>query len=169
MSAYIVEQNVVGFLIMVGIEYGIIDPHNAVAEARMLWLENQRSIHYRYDDSDDYGNVPDITKKEQLGEYEEFNPDQVIMSCGCYSYQSCEHPEWESSEAKCLVDKIKEEAIARGGCEKSCFKNRHLKWGAPEPKDIEEVKIPRGRPVIATLAIALVGLASALAATMLYL
>ena len=152
MSAYIVEQNVIGFIVKAGIEYGVIDPHNAVAEARMLWKENQNSIYARYGCGDDYGNIGDITKKSQLGSYVEYNPDQVILSCACYGYQSCEHDGWADSDAKKLIDAIKQEAIERGGNEEaSIVTDRRLKWGAPQPFDIEWVEIPRGQPVVASI------------------
>ena len=151
MSAYIVEQNVIGYIVRAGMEFGVIDSHNAVAEARMLWKENQNSIYARYGGGDDYGNIGEITKKAHLGTFPAIHPTQVIKSCHCYAYQSCEHEGWKTSEAKKLTDKIIAEAINRGGVEDPPFSQRCWKWGAPEPSRIEWVEIPRGEPVVASV------------------
>jgi hypothetical protein len=37
----------------------------------------------------------------------------VIKAADCLDYQSCEHPEWDKSEAKQLLDAIRAAAISK--------------------------------------------------------
>ena len=67
----------------------------------MLWLENYRSVNYRYSDSP--AEVPPrytfrLAKERELIE--------ELKAIHCYVYQACEHPAWADSEAKALCEAL---------------------------------------------------------------
>lgn len=73
---------------------------------RMLWMENLVSVAYRYPDDKD-GQRPGpggLTQAEIIG-YTYAVPRrrpsvvEALKLINCFSYQSCEHPGWEKSEA----------------------------------------------------------------------
>lgn len=59
----------------------------------MLWAENVRSVNYRYEEEE----------WEEVYQYTRFTLPlpavAVLKLIDCYEYQSCEHDEWETSEA----------------------------------------------------------------------
>lgn len=71
----------------------------------MLWAENRRSVNHRY--AEDEWEAPYVF--EHLG----INIDPLVVLDGlsCYEYQSCEHPAWETSEAKAFCDSLRASAI----------------------------------------------------------
>lgn len=74
---------------------------------RMLWGECARSVMYRYPDIADGGDWPgpaDFETEQVMGYTFQrlpgvVDPVVVLKALSCYEYQSCEHPEWRSSEA----------------------------------------------------------------------
>lgn len=62
-------------------------PDTALNLAVALSTENVRSINYRYSDREPWDAAP-------LGRTD------FEKAVGCLNYQSCEHPGWESSEAR---------------------------------------------------------------------
>lgn len=106
----------------------------AARVAQMLYEENVRSLRARY---------PDTTVSEWRGDspapeftardipslfYVGVNWVQVIKSCHCYEYQSCEHAEWEHSEAHAFISALMECAVHHvPGYEDA-------EWGAPSEK-----------------------------------
>lgn len=77
----------------------------------MLWAENRRSVDHRYDE----------TELEDCYDFEEYHgasrphgsidPVHVLSALRCYEYQSCEHPEWEASEAHAFCEALRQLAI----------------------------------------------------------
>lgn len=150
MSAYIVGQNVIGYIVNAGIHYGVIKSSEAVSKARMLWRENQISVHHRYGDQDDYGNIGNITKRLHLGHFgDEFDPYQVIVSCQHLEYQSCEHAGYRYSQADQLLNDIMTAVEERHGISREDERQGTI-WGAPEPAFMASLEIIRNRPVVAT-------------------
>lgn len=75
-----------------------------------LALENWRSVRYRYGAGDERP-APAPREGIQLAQFAELSPVEVIKACECLDYQSCEHPSYERSDAKRLIDTIKNAAI----------------------------------------------------------
>lgn len=72
----------------------------------MLVMENLSSIHARYPDTlaDPEGTPGPIAQYwQQLYEHEtpprKMGVVEALKALDCYEYQSCEHPEWDKSEA----------------------------------------------------------------------
>lgn len=65
---------------------------------RMVWRENLASVQYRYADESDVW-----MESVELYEYRapgcRVTVGDGMKALDCYEYQSCEHPEWEASEA----------------------------------------------------------------------
>jgi hypothetical protein len=80
---------------------------------KSLWAENMRSVAYRYpNDAPDELPGPISFEGEPTVEAYRFTRRRDITRIGAckaidsYSYQSCEHPEWETSLAKACVDQL---------------------------------------------------------------
>lgn len=150
MSAYIVDKNHIIYLVQASISARICDRHDRairwypaegadrhmtctdskqqVEVCNMLWAENLKSIRARYGDShegiDDAVTLYDYKEPHWL----DFNPLQVISSCDCLEYQSCETgPEWFKSEACAFLNALRKKAINAVVGMDEC------KWGAPAP------------------------------------
>lgn len=80
-----------------------------------LAFECWRSVRYRYPDGPLPGPIAfedsPVICDGRLRLYKSLTPVQVIKACDCLEYQSCEHPEWEQSEACKLLKAIREAAI----------------------------------------------------------
>ena len=108
MSAFIVSQKHIQYLITAAIDYQVI-VRDSEQTGQLLWDENVKSVNYRY---------PTDPQERYIYHHKPFcvppiNPIIVIKQCHCYAYQSCEHPEWETSEAKRLIDALEANAIRR--------------------------------------------------------
>ena len=71
----------------------------------MLWAENRLSVNHRYAENE--WEAPYIF--EHLGIH--IDPIAILDGLRCYEYQSCEHPGWETSEAKAFCDSLRANAI----------------------------------------------------------
>lgn len=87
--------------------FEVIDTETASRLGEMLVKENLSSIHSRYPDTiDNPENTPGPCEQYWLHEYT-FPPQtkslsvvQAFKAISCYEYQSCEHPEWSTSDAR---------------------------------------------------------------------
>jgi hypothetical protein len=98
--------------------------------ALMLASENAKSVAYRYKSNPSPVGVPsswpELTWKPC--------PIKVLKAIKCYEYQSCEHPEWETSSAKRFCDRLRDvatEALPEYG---------DAKWDITEFSDCERTK-----------------------------
>lgn len=73
----------------------------------MLWAENVRSVNHRYAE-DEWEEV-----YEYRGLMGQVDPIIVLNAINCYEYQSCEHPEWERSEAYAFIQALRAKMISR--------------------------------------------------------
>lgn len=82
-----------------------ITRENASKIGRILLKENERSVGHRYPDcKDDPTEMPGTCGQEAADYiYRRFEAPltavSIIKACDCLDYQSCEHDEWEQSEA----------------------------------------------------------------------
>ena len=105
MSAYVVGKGTIDVIVSALREWKIghgaiaglarLDPHEA---GKRLWRENVKSICYRYDDHTGMFDEAEI-EAYRFRELHNLKPGGVAKVVGCYDYQSCEHPEWEASDA----------------------------------------------------------------------
>ena len=58
-----------------------------------------------------YGDEPVAYEAQNL--YTALPAITIVAGCDCLAYQSCEYKGWESSDAKCLLDQIRDAAIRR--------------------------------------------------------
>lgn len=134
MSAFIVEQETIGFIVQAGISYGIIEREDALRTANMLWRENQKSIKSCYPNKKDFCKIGRFKSIGHLGTFKEFAPSQVRETINYFKYQSCEHNGWESSKSYCLIRIIRDKAMDRGGYKQGVV------WGSPAPVKITRIK-----------------------------
>ena len=147
MSAYMIDRNHVNYLVEAAMSYRLFgqnhshlrwrggelhagDYDQATKVGQMLWDENLKSILARYPDCS-LDNLPgpigeDFVYKHESRPHAVFEPPQIIMSCRCCDYQSCEHEGWEASEAKAFIDAL-EAAAAQ-----SVDGYDDAIWGAPK-------------------------------------
>jgi hypothetical protein len=149
MSAYIVDKQHIQYLIDAAMQSASCgafrwyhggewrelpkgDKERAAEIANMLWCENIKSVSHRYP-HESSATLPGPTETETIEPRDfhgirwlHFVPVQVAKACDCYDYQSCEHDEWETSEAKAFTDSLKESQWRRlPGYDDA-------EWGAPE-------------------------------------
>lgn len=73
--------------------------------ASMLHAENVKSVNYRYlQDAQEVAIVYGPSAPE-------LRPIEVIKAIDCLDYQSCGHPDWESSVANKLLKEIQSKAV----------------------------------------------------------
>lgn len=122
MSAWIVSKAHIDALVQEMVAREMIACDQATATGRELWEECRRSVAYRYP-NDRSGERPgpcDLTD-EAMAEYvfegveAPLHPEAIAYACGCFDYQSCEHPGWESSRAKALTDALEAKCLAEPG------------------------------------------------------
>jgi hypothetical protein len=108
------------------------DYEHAAQVANMLWRENIKSVSHRYP-HESSETLPGPINEQFVIEptdihcmWETFDPVQVLKALACYEYQSCEHPEWEDSEAFAFCKSLEKSAICvLPGYEEA-------EWGAPK-------------------------------------
>jgi hypothetical protein len=145
MSAFIVDRGHVRFLIDAGLRLPPrlyegntlswrgqeLTRENASAVGLMLWDECRRSVAYRYHDEPEADLPGPMSDGPRFGYAHspsplKINPLAVLKAISCYEYQSCEHPEWKSSEAHAFCDALRLCAI-------SCLPGyEEAPWGAPD-------------------------------------
>lgn len=131
MSAYIVEQNHIEYLVdalfsptndMIPYLHHDLALDKATPDkvGQLLWEENHRSVNFRYKEK---GETP---RFKYRGKCYASDPLQVIKSIHCYNYQTCEHPEWETSGVKKILGRLEHRI-------NSILTDGKI-WGAPEPQ-----------------------------------
>lgn len=84
----------------------------------MLWRENIKSVSHRYP-HESSATLPGprdcefVITESDFGcvlLWDHFDPAQVLKACDCFEYQSCEHDEWESSEAHAFIQSLRSSA-----------------------------------------------------------
>ena len=137
MSAFVVDRECIEYLVRAAQHYGVYwhwdgpngegitndirEPDAPVRIANVLWAECVKSVQYRYPDcqklTDLPGCIPDAEAGYELDRLRFFwgciKAVEVLSAIGCYRYQSCEHPEWEASEAYGFVEALQAWAIRR--------------------------------------------------------
>lgn len=84
----------------------------------LLIAANVGSVAYRYP-SDALDELPGPVERYYLEPYTYARPDvrpspvEGLAALDCYVYQSCERPDWQTSEACRLVDRLRERLIHR--------------------------------------------------------
>ena len=90
---------------------------NADEVGQVLLDECIKGVSYRYEDSPLTG-LPGRTDAEYLIPFQFYalgkqpKPIEIIKITQCYEYQSCEHTEWETSEARSFCKALIEHTIS---------------------------------------------------------
>jgi len=108
------------------------ESNDLVRVGNMLWDENRKSVCQRYQDTENLpgpaGENYTITPKDFSHPIQYPNPVQVLKARDCYIYQTCEHSEWEGSEAYAFICALTNRAI------KALPGYDEAEWGAPKAK-----------------------------------
>jgi len=81
-----------------------------------LWCTNVASVLHRYP-RDTPATAPGpigetyYYGKHRPAAHADWKMVQILKACHCYEYQSCEHPEWETSEAHAILAAIESAAV----------------------------------------------------------
>ena len=129
MSAFVVDRAHIRFLIEAALRFTgrfdkfrfgegkILTETNATEIGQLLWNENVKSVRTRY--PDDPFNLPGPIGEEPY-EYKHvpapmipIDALDVLSSSIGYEYQTCEHDEWDTSEARAFIQELKEWAIRK--------------------------------------------------------
>jgi hypothetical protein len=113
MSAWIPHKEHIDLLVKTTDVLGVHYDDDLSAIGQMFVDEVVKSVSYRYPGDDvQAGELPGPCDPYYLAPYAYadpgFMPDAAEMRqiVGCYSYQACEHPAWESSEANSICEAI---------------------------------------------------------------
>jgi len=136
MSAFVVSKSHINAIIQAGLnvqykpftwyhknedgelEHYQLTSSNADEIGQMLLDECVHSVQYRYE-GDTIANLPGPSNAEWLipFEWKPFvkmpTPVETIKNIHCYAYQSCEHPEWEASNAKDFCDALEHSIVSQ--------------------------------------------------------
>lgn len=112
----------------------------ADAVGSILWMENLRSIEARYPDTVGHPEkLPGTDGQDPRDGYRhapapagtKIDPAAVLKSIDCLEYQSCEHDGWKGSEARRILEAIRDCATkALPGYEAA-------PWGCPDAWDVD--------------------------------
>lgn len=88
---------------------------------RMLWLENLKSIEFRYPDTienHDYPGPIAFEGTETIADYRYAvsritSPLEILHRIDSYEYQTCEHDGWPASEAASFCESLRRKQIHR--------------------------------------------------------
>lgn len=124
-----------------------LDHMTADRVGAMLWTENVMSVRHRYADVGaalDLDNAPGpvgLTVEDVTGytfpvmSAPRVDAVGILKALACYEYQTCEHPEWPTSEAKAFCDVLRHYAInALPGYEDAEWEITRPAPKAPRPK-----------------------------------
>lgn len=131
MSAFVVDKAHINAIVRSGLavrykplrwyhdkEWRELTSDNASAVGQMLLEECIKSVCHRYEDSD-ITDLPGRNDAEYIipfGFRMSYNPPtpvETLKIIDCYSYQSCEHPDWEESEAYQFCESLRSSTIDR--------------------------------------------------------
>lgn len=93
---------------------------NGTEAGRRLYVENIKSVQHRYPNDETINDLPGLIEKvapedyrfRQVHDITVTTPVALLKALDCYTYQSCEHPGWESSWAARYVDHARASMIA---------------------------------------------------------
>ncbi|MFD4407730.1 hypothetical protein ACFWPH_33695 [Nocardia sp. NPDC058499] len=110
MSAFIVGNEHIDILVNAIAQYGVAGQGAGRTVFRnlgqMLWDENVCSVDYRYREDNPRSRYVLHTTEGELDAL------AVLKAAHCYEYQSCEHPEWDDSQARTWITRLREAIYA---------------------------------------------------------
>ena len=95
MSAFIVSKKHIDIMVDALSEDHTPELHKNTT-GQMFWEENYKSVNARYNEQD---KCPEYVFEKPEKEY---TPVEVAKLVHCYMYQSCEHDEWDGSDAQSI-------------------------------------------------------------------
>ncbi|MFH2072616.1 MAG: hypothetical protein ABIJ75_07195 [Actinomycetota bacterium] len=124
MSAFIVEEAHIDYLVSAGLAYNYhgsplrwdlspveengLTRDTAQRTGEMLVAANWDSVNYRYDEE----GVEDVYTFREV-DWHSIRPVVVLKAIACFEYQSCETPDWPTSEARSFCQSLRMAAIHR--------------------------------------------------------
>jgi hypothetical protein len=88
-----------------------IDPDHI---SQALLVENVRSVNHRNRQSEPistYQHVPTTAAVVSTGKTRTLTAMDILRLCHCVEYQSCKHPEWDTSWARGFLQRVADAAI----------------------------------------------------------
>ena len=144
MSAFVLSSTHIDVLVSAAIELGLSKAFREEADelGRMLWRENVRSVVHRYG----LAGTPEEASYEadvaayRFRRYPGISPVAVAKAVHCYAYQSCEHPEWDASQAHRVAERLRDAVL----CGMAGYDAAPWGFDAPE-QAIAQTMLPGGR------------------------
>ena len=118
MSAYVVSNETINCLVNGMIDHRVIGRIDAEMVGQMLLDQNQRSVNYRYSESNQAPKFKFERKGDMFGgvliDVKAVYSDSDIYGCiQCWEYQSCENPGHDTSTAWMYVERLEREIIEK--------------------------------------------------------
>lgn len=111
MSAWVVSKLDIDILVTAFRDLANADVFDWTDLGKMFWRENVDSVAYRYDMPKRHAaEYADYVAAVEAYEFEPFaaKPVAIAKIARCYDYQSCEHPGWDASRSKQMVEQLME-------------------------------------------------------------
>jgi hypothetical protein len=96
MSAWIVSKAHIDVLTAGLVQHGFIKEEERATIGWYLWKENHASVNYRYSEHTKTPAYTPTTVPEGL----RVGAVHIVAAVHCYNYQTCEHDDWEQSNAR---------------------------------------------------------------------
>jgi len=113
MSAWIVTRDHIDLIITAALSWEAAVPEQADMLGQMLWRENAASVAYRHPDNPNSDPSGPATFRDRDAATYTFtpypgrvDPDVVAIACDSLAFQSCEHPDWQGSQAKAWLMRL---------------------------------------------------------------
>lgn len=110
MSAFIVDKHHIDHIVTTANRWEMREANTPDELGRTLWTENVKSVAYRYSEPTDMTEAAEY-RWPVFGRV--LKPVEALKAINCLEYQSCEHPAWQTSEARRFCESFKAEAIGR--------------------------------------------------------
>jgi xylose isomerase len=106
LSAWIVSKKHIDYVVTAAIAAELIPGSMADTTGRVLWGENVRSVAYRYSNHDHTAEAAEVAEYT-WAETPVLTGGALAKTLGCLNYQSCERPDWETTEASKLIERLR--------------------------------------------------------------
>ena len=108
MSAFVVNMKHISYLVDAACVLNLVSEERKHELGAMPLAENVKSVNFRYGEKDAAPKFVYAESKTKL------SAPQIKSACECLNYQSCEHPEWETSAAFWFLAALKAKAETLG-------------------------------------------------------
>lgn len=107
MSAFVCRAPLLNYIIMAAVEWALVSEPDASLFVQLLHEENSRSVDHLYRETNERKTFAFARVQRPVEAF------RLLVAVACLTYQSCEHPGWEDSNARKFLDDLRDLAISK--------------------------------------------------------